>query len=181
VMPMGHTGPFSFGPGNDFTKQMEEFVKDFQQDIRPLVEQRYRTSAKREHRAIAGLSMGGAHTLDIAFSNLADYSYVGVFSSGVFGIERGADGPGAAWEAKHKKDLEDVELRKGLRLVWFATGKDDFLVATTKGTVETLKKKGLEVTYKETEGGHTWLNWRDYLQEFGQKVFQETVPAAEKK
>jgi enterochelin esterase-like enzyme len=82
-----------------------------------------------------------------------------------------------AWEAKHKKDLEDAELRKGLRLVWFATGKDDFLVATTKGTVEMLKKKGLEVTYKETEGGHTWLNWRDYLHEFGQKVFQD-APAA---
>lgn len=177
VMPMGHTGPFSFGPGNDFAKQMEEFVKDFQQDIRPLVEQRYRTSATREHRAIAGLSMGGAHTLDIAFSNLADYSYVGVFSSGVFGIERGADGPGAAWETKHKKDLEDAELRKGLRLVWFATGKDDFLVATTKGTVELLKKKGLDVTYKETEGGHTWLNWRDYLHEFGQKVFQDAAAA----
>jgi len=175
VMPMGHTGPFSFGPGNSFQKQMDEFVQDFQQDIRPLIESRYRTLAERQHRAVAGLSMGGAHTLDIAMANLSEYGYIGVFSSGVFGIERGGldSGPGAAWVQKHQPALEDEKLRTGLQLVWFATGKDDFVLATSRATVEALQTKGFEVQYKETEGGHTWLNWRDYLHEFAQLVFQD--------
>ena len=180
VMPKGHTGSFSFGRGNNFEKQMEEFVRDFKHDVRPLVEQRYRVTAERQERAIAGLSMGGAQALNIAFSDLGDYGYVGVFSSGVFGIERGGPdgGPGAAWQAKYKKSLEDLDLRKGLRLVWFATGKADFLLATSRGTVEALKKHGLEVTFKETSGGHTWLNWRDYLHEFAQQLFGDKPKAA---
>jgi enterochelin esterase family protein len=175
VMPMGHTGPFSFGPGNAFQKQMEEFVQDFQKDIRPLVDSRYRVLTERQHRAIAGLSMGGAHTLDIAPANLADYGYFGVFSSGVFGIERGGleSGPGAAWAERHKQGLEDPSLKSGLRLAWFATGKDDFLIATSRATVDALKSKGFNVTYKETDGGHTWLNWRDYLHEFAPLLFQD--------
>src|SRR4029078_13446763 len=98
VMPKGHTGPFSFGLGNSFEKQMDEFVREFPQDIRPLVEKRYRILPERQHRAIAGLSMGGAQTLNIALANLDEYGYVGVFSSGVFGIDR-SDGAAAAWEA----------------------------------------------------------------------------------
>jgi enterochelin esterase family protein len=175
VMPMGHTGPFRFGPGNSFEKQMAEFVQDFQQDIRPLVEKRYRISPRRQHRAIAGLSMGGAHTLTIAMDDLGDFGYFGVFSSGVFGIDRGGteNGPGAAWTSRYKDTLANPDLKKGLRLVWFATGKDDFLLATSRATVEALKGHGFDVTYKETGGGHTWLNWRDYLHEFSQLLFQD--------
>jgi enterochelin esterase family protein len=180
IMPMGHTGPFSFGPGSSLEKQMEEFALDFRKEIRPLVEQRYRVLAERQQRAIAGLSMGGAHTLDIAFTDLADYAYVGVFSSGIFGIEHGGfgSGPGAAWEARHKDAFENAELKPGLRLVWFATGKADFLLATSRATVEALKKRGLDVAYQESEGGHTWLNWRDYLHDFSQLLFDQPRPAA---
>ena len=92
VMPMGHTGPFRFGPGGSLQKQMDEFARDFTTDLRPLVERTYRVSAERQHRAIAGLSMGGAQTLNIAMGHLDDYGYVGVFSSGVFGID--GRGPG---------------------------------------------------------------------------------------
>jgi enterochelin esterase family protein len=173
VMPMGHTGPFAFGGGggSSFEKQMDEFVQDFQQDIRPLIEQRYRVSPERKDRAIAGLSMGGAQTLSIALADLDQYSQIGVFSSGVFGIDRGD--AAAAWEKKYEKWLGDAEAKKGLRLVWFATGKDDFLVGTTRATVELLKKKGFDPTYRETDGGHTWLNWREYLHEFAPQLFRD--------
>lgn len=174
VMPAGHTGAFSFGPGNSFEKQMDEFVQDFQADVRPMIESRYRVKADRANRAIAGLSMGGAQTLNIAFGQLADYAHVGVFSSGVFGMERGGveSGAGAAWAAKYKEGLDNAELRKGLKSIWFATGKEDFLLGTTKATVQALKDKGFQVEYVETEGGHTWLNWRDYLRDFAPKLFQ---------
>ena len=177
VMPMGHTGPFRFGgpPGeNNLFRQMEEFADDFEKDLRPLVEKNYRVHTDRAHRAIAGLSMGGAQTLNIAAGNLGDYAYLGVFSSGVFGIAGGPfSPPGPSWVEQHQKALDDAELKKGLKLVWFATGKEDFLLDTTVKTVEMLEKHGFGVTYKETTGGHTWINWREYLYEFAPLLFQE--------
>jgi enterochelin esterase-like enzyme len=68
--------------------------------------------------------------------------------------------------------LGDPALKQGLRLVWFATGKDDFLLNTTEATVDLLKKHGFDVVYKETDGGHTWINWRLYLNEFAPQLFQ---------
>lgn len=174
VMPMGHTGAFSFGPGNSFEKQMSEFESDFQQDIRSTIAARYRTIEDNRHRAIAGLSMGGAQTLNIAFADLADYAYIGVFSSGVFGIERGGieSDAGKAWLAK-SKSIGNADLKRNVGLVWLATGKEDFLLETSRATVKALKDKGFDVTYNETEGGHTWLNWRDYLRDFSPKLFQD--------
>lgn len=61
---------------------------------------------------------------------------------------------------------------------WFATGTDDFLIETSRATVAMLKSHGFDVTFKETTGGHTWVNWREYLREFSQSLFQEgTVPS----
>jgi enterochelin esterase family protein len=60
----------------------------------------------------------------------------------------------------------------GLKLLWFATGKDDFLVQTTRATVDLFKKHGFAPVYKETDGGHTWTKWRDYLIEFAPMLFR---------
>jgi len=171
VMPAGHTGPFQFGPtfGADLAKQVGEFTSDFLMDIRPYVESHYRIEADQAHRAIAGLSMGGLQTLNIAIPYLADYGYIGVFSSGIFGTQGGAD---TAWETAHQAELESAEAKQGLRLVWFSTGKDDFLVQTSRATVEMLEKHGFEVTFEESQGGHTWDNWRDYLAEFVPLLFK---------
>ena len=176
VMPMGHTGPFRFGPGESLQKQMDEFARDFTEDLRPLVERTYRVSGERRHRAIAGLSMGGAQTLNVAMAHLDDYGYVGVFSSGVFGIDgRGPGaGEGPSWEERHRAALDNADLKKGLRLFWFATGKDDFLLNTTQATVKALESHGFKVTYQETEGGHTWINWREhYLPGFARLLFRD--------
>jgi enterochelin esterase-like enzyme len=175
VMPAGHTGPFRFGsPGdNSFRRQMDEFVEDFTKDVKPYVETNYRVKADRANRAIAGLSMGGAQTLTIAFDHLDEYAYIGVYSSGVFGINGGfgGTGPSTEWEDSHKTTLDDSALKKGLSLVWFGCGKEDFLVKTSTATVEMLKKHGFEVVSKDSEGGHTWINWREYLNEFAPQLF----------
>jgi enterochelin esterase-like enzyme len=177
VMPAGHTGPFRFGgPGGGFNRQMDEFAEDFTSSVRPYIEANYRVLPGRENRALAGLSMGGAQTLNIGFANLAEYGYLGVFSSGVFGIAGGGPGGGApnnAWEESHAAALDDAELKQGLKLVWFACGKDDFLLSTNNATVAMLKKHGFEVTSQETDGGHTWIKWRDYLNEFAPLLFRE--------
>ena len=171
VMPAGHTGPFSFvmptkpaaggGPvGN------ARFEDEFEKDIRPYVEKHYRVRTGQNDRAVAGLSMGGAQTLNIAAAHPGDFGYVGVFSSGVvFG--RASD-----WEKEHEKGLGDAGAKKGLKLLWFATGKDDFLLARTKETVDLFKKHGFSPVFKETSGGHTWINWQQYLNEFAPQLFQ---------
>ncbi len=170
VMPHGHTGPFRFGAGFN-----DEFEREFLADIQPQMEKRYRVVGDRAHRAIAGLSMGGAQTLNLAVLHLDQFGYVGVYSSGIFGIVPGPGAPaprGPSFEEKHRAILDDAKLKDGLRLLWFATGKDDFLVGTSRATVEMLKKHQFSVIYRETDGAHAWDNWRDYLRQFAPQLFQ---------
>lgn len=171
VMPAGHTGPFRFGQSFG-----EEFEREFVNDVMPFVEKRYRAHTDRKSRAIAGLSMGGAQTLNIGIAHLDKFADLGVFSSGVFGLDRSrntTNAPaGPTWEQKNQAALDNAKLKKGLKLVWFATGKDDFLLKTSQATVQMLRRHGFNVTYKETQGAHTWMNWREYLNEFAPQLFQ---------
>jgi enterochelin esterase family protein len=176
VMPAGHTEPFrplaSRVPPPDFN---DGFVKDFNNDILPYVETHYRVLRDRQHRAIAGLSMGGAHTLEIAVPHPDEFAYVGVFSSGLIGIvslgfpELPVANP--SWEQQHATDL-DNPAKKDWKLFWFSTGKDDFLLPTTKATVELFQKHGYHPMFQQSEGAHTWINWREYLNEFAPQLFQ---------
>ncbi len=180
VMPAGHTGPFPVVASTSKSggkPDRDEFVEDFVTDIRPYVEKNYRVLTDRNDRAIAGLSMGGAQTLHIAIPELADYAYIGVFSSGLFELRDTGklnDSPqvGQSWEERNASVLDNMQLRSGLRLFWFATGKEDFLLNTTRATVDLFKKHGFAVTYEETPGGHTWINWRDYLVRFTPMLFK---------
>ncbi len=171
VMPAGHTGPFGFGapraPSADGRPNLgaNAFEEDFNKDIRPYIEKHYRVLADRQNRAIAGLSMGGAQTLSIAIPNLKDYGYVGVFSSGL--LFRGLD----EWEKDNQAILADASAKEGLKLVWFATGSQDFLINQTRQSVEFLKKHKFNPVFKETTGGHTWINWQKYLNEFAPQLF----------
>ena len=176
VMPAGHTSTAGFNARS--AAAQDEFAKDFVSDVMPYVEKQYRVKTDRASRAIAGLSMGGSQTLNISLPHLDRFAYVGVFSSGIIGAfsaGRGGGPPpdnGAAWVERHRAALDDASVKKDLKLLWFATGVDDFLLGTTKGTVALLKKHGFDPIYVETPGGHTWINWRNYLSEFAPKLFQ---------
>ena len=158
----------------------DPFVGDFLTDLMPFVEKNYRVLADRQSRAIAGLSMGGNQTLNIAIPHLEKFAYIGVFSSGIISGGRGAAPPagatqapfGEAWEKQNTAALDNTINKRGLRLLWFSTGKDDGLIATTRNTVELLKKHGFNPVFIESEGAHTWLNWRDYLSLFAPQLFQ---------
>jgi len=175
VMPAGHTARTGFAvPGSQ-----DEFSRDFLGDIMPYVEANYRVLTDRNNRAIAGLSMGGGQTLTIALPHLSQFGWIGVFSSGLFqqfGTNRGpAPNPtptGPTWEEQSVKVLDDAGLKKGLKLFWFGTGKDDFLLNTTRQTVEMFRKHGFDAKFDETEGAHTWLVWRAYLQQFAPQLFR---------
>jgi enterochelin esterase-like enzyme len=177
VMPAGHTGPFTFGAPRDPSKPaVDEFVQDFTTDIMPYAEQHYRLYNDQKHRAIAGLSMGGGQTLNILLPGTSQFAYAGVFSSGIFELGRGMGsgsapaGPG--WEERNAAMLDNPAARKGLKLLWFATGTEDFLIETSRATVDVLRRHGFTVSYQETPGAHTWENWRLYLDEFAPLLFK---------
>ena len=191
VMPAGHqpgqTGIRGATARSGDASAVNPFTSEFMTDIVPYVQKYYRTIPDRQHRAIAGLSMGGSQTLDIAFRHLDMFAYVGVFSSGATlgGGRRGPAAPatGSAppatparpprpdWEAVHKADLGNPAMKKGLKLIWLSTGVDDGLITNTRSTVEMLKKHGFEPVFKESAGAHSWFNWRNYLIEFAPQLF----------
>ena len=192
VMPAGHVN----GAGAALGSQVPEpavqgmpgigsgpdpFARDFLADVMPYIEKNYRVLTDRQNRAIAGLSMGGNQTLNIAIPHLDKFAYIGVFSSGIIsgaGRGRGAAPAipaapfGEAWEKQNLAALDNAALKRDLRLLWFSTGKDDGLIDTTRSTVALLKKHGFAPVFIESEGAHTWLNWRDYLSRFAPQLFQ---------
>jgi enterochelin esterase-like enzyme len=174
AMPAGHTTRAAVGAGRGGLGAPDEFDEDFLHDIMPYVESHYRVLNDRAHRAIAGLSMGGNQTLNAAIPHLDKFAYIGVYSSGLIGaFGRGGQAPaGPSWEEQHKAELDNAAAKKGLRLLWFSTGVDDGLMPTTKGTVEMLKAHGFDPVMKESPGAHTWINWRNYLNEFAPQLFQ---------
>jgi enterochelin esterase family protein len=184
VMPAGHTRNSGFAshagkPGEAAAPRPRgnDFEEDFLNDIMPYAESHYRVYADRQHRAIAGLSMGGAQSINIALPHLDKFAYVGVYSAGIFGIlNHGHDGANGtarpSWEDQHKDALDDPQLKEGLKLLWFGTGKDDGLMGTTRATVAMLEKHGFKPVMNESTGGHTWINWRNYLNEFAPLLFQ---------
>jgi enterochelin esterase-like enzyme len=197
VMPAGHTSQTQGGGGRSAAapgsaaapaRPMfdDEFVEDFVNDIMPYAESHYRIQADRAHRAIAGLSMGGGQTLYISIPHLDKFSYIGVYSSGLFGIPGGAPGRGGAaapaaapapnpvtvWQEQNKATLDNPALKKDLKLFWFSTGKDDSLITTSKATVEFFKQHGFNAVFEESPGAHTWINWRNYLNEFAPQLFK---------
>jgi enterochelin esterase family protein len=182
VMPAGHTSRTNANSvGRSAT---DEFVGDFVTDVMPYVEKHYRILTDRPNTAIAGLSMGGLQTLEVAIPRLERFAYVGVYSSGLIGAFPNAGGRGAAaatpapagpveWEKVNAAKLDDANLKKGLRLLWFGTGKEDFLLSTTNATVDLFKRHGFSPVFVESPGGHTWINWRNYLSDFAPQLFRK--------
>ena len=176
VMPAGHVNgagaPVGAAPPSDARPPSlasvgpDPFVKDFVADLMPYVEKNFRVFTDRGNRAIAGLSMGGGQTLNIAIPHLDWFSSIGVFSSGI------PANVSDAWEREHLPELDNAGAKRGLKLLWFGTGKDDFVMDTTRGSVALMKKHGFAPVFVESEGGHTWLNWRDYLSEFAPQLFR---------
>lgn len=169
VMPNGSM-PMNNKPGSDLAQSMSAmralFADELLKEVMPQVEKTYRTLNNRENRAIAGLSMGGFQTLDVTLSHPELFDYVGVFSSGFFGATIDEA------ETKYAKALQDPAFNKGKKLFWVEIGKDDFVMDANKKTLALLDKHNIKYQYKETDGGHTWINWRQYLHEYAPLLFR---------
>lgn len=171
VMPQGHAlqganvGPLVrlAGETDMFSKR---FAPDLLQDVLPLVERNYRVYADADHRAIAGLSMGGGQALSIGLRNPQLFHYVLGYSAAV-------GGPFLNAEPEFKEVLADPgRLNSTLHLLWIGCGKQDFLYQANRQFAELLKKKGVNARYHETEGSHVWSVWRRYLNETAPLLFK---------
>ena len=130
------------------------------------VDGHYRTKAKRAYRAIAGLSMGGFHSMQISKEYPTMFDYVGLYSAAIF---RGKEGVAAYDNLEEKLDRQ---FNEGVKLYWIAIGKDDFLYDENVRYRELLDSKDYPYIYRESEGGHIWRNWRIYLGEYAQMLFK---------
>ena len=130
------------------------------------VDRHYRTVAKRDARAIAGLSMGGFHTMQISKEYPSMFDYVGLFSAAIF---RGAEGVDVYANLEEKLAMQ---FSKAPKLYWIAIGEDDFLYEDNVKYRKLLDDNGYGYVYRESEGGHTWRNWRIYISEFAAMLFK---------
>jgi enterochelin esterase-like enzyme len=178
VMPNGNAiqeaapGESSLGlvvPAYQMPKTMEGTFETSFPDIIKFVESRYRVIPDKRHRAIAGLSMGGFHSLHISRLNPDTFDYVGLFSAAIWQSE----------ESTAKSPIYDnfeptlkAQFAKHPRLYWIGIGKDDFLYKTNKDFRDILDRNGFKYTYYESAGGHIWRNWRIYLTEFAPLLFK---------
>ncbi len=135
-------------------------------DIIKFVEGNYRVKANKENRAIAGLSMGGFHSMHISRYFPNTFDYVGLFSAAIMPREDAT--------AKVYSNIDGTlkaQKDNGYKLYWIAIGKSDFLYKANEDYRKKLDDMGMKYIYRESDGGHIWRNWRVYLSEFAPMLF----------
>ncbi|RMG75405.1 MAG: esterase [Bacteroidetes bacterium] len=135
-------------------------------DIVNFVEANYRVKKNQKARAIAGLSMGGFHTMHISRYHPNTFDYMGLFSAAIMPRE---DATAAVYD--RIDETLKAQMDNGYALYWIAIGKSDFLYPANVAFRKKLDEMGMPYTYRESEGGHIWRNWRIYLSEFVPMLF----------
>ncbi|WP_298733416.1 alpha/beta hydrolase-fold protein [uncultured Chitinophaga sp.] len=164
VMPDANMGVSSFD--ESALKAFETELKDV---IIPLVEKSYRAETGASHRALAGLSMGGIHTLYTGIKHTELFSYLGVFSSG--------------WIPSRQSSIAEAQynfmktnaamINSNLKSFWIAMGgKEDIAWKNCQLMMAKLDELDIKHTYSEYPGGHTWPVWRNNLFNFAQLLFK---------
>jgi enterochelin esterase family protein len=176
VMPNGHTSN-SAAPGEsskgfykiDFMTP-DVFSGDMEKNFKEIInftESNYRVKADAKNRAIAGLSMGGFHSLYISANQPKTFDYVGLFSPAILPPDESKS------EVYQKiNDKLKTQQNNSFKLYWIGIGKTDFLYKNVKDYRLKLDEMKFNYKYVETEGGHTWSNWRMYLNDFVPQLFK---------
>ena len=136
-------------------------------DIMNWVDKNYRTRTGKRYHAIAGLSMGGYHSLYISANQPDDFAYVGLFSPAISRMDQG--------KCTIYDDLEGKlvnQFKQRPKVYWLGIGEKDFLYKDNAEFRKLLDKNRLRYTYHESGAGHEWANWRDYLVIFTQLLFK---------
>ena len=152
-------------PNMRLPKTMDGSFETAFPDVVKFIDRNYRTLKSKQGRAIAGLSMGGFHSLHISREYPDLFNYVGLFSAAIVpnkdsSVYNNAD---AKWK---------TQFAKKPALYWIGIGNADFLYKANADYRKMLDEKGYKYTYYETGEGHIWKNWRIYLTEFTPLLFR---------
>lgn len=155
-------------PSMNLPKTMEGSFETAFPEVVKFIDKTYRTQANKKGRAIAGLSMGGFHSMHISKQYPDMFNYVGLFSAAIM--------PGKDVKSPIYDDLEGklkTQFAKKPALYWIGIGTTDFLYKANEDYRKLLDEKGYKYTYYETGEGHIWKNWRIYLTEFAPLLFND--------
>jgi len=145
--------------GMNMSPWLTPFENDLLKDIVPYIDSRYSTVADRDHRALAGLSMGGGQALNIGLVHPETFAYVGGFSS--------------APDTKSPPDLvPDPSVPKQLKLIWLASGNRDGLIRVGRGVHDYLKANNVPHIWHVDGNAHDTPEWQNNLYLFSQRIFQ---------
>lgn len=131
-------------------------------DFMSETERRYSVSDEPAKRAIAGLSMGGFHSMHVSHHLAGQFAYVGLFSPAI-----------RPPQSNEVYDHWEDEVREQMSydpLYWIAIGREDFLYDNVSEYLQWLNDNNIEYTYYESKGGHTWPNWQDYICRFLKRI-----------
>lgn len=163
VMPNGRAQKNDRAEGNVMASApaFAVFEKDLLNDVIPTIQSRYSVQEEREHRALAGLSMGGGQSLNFGLQNLDTFAWVGGFSS--------------APNTKAPAELipEPDNAKKQLRLLWLSCGNQDGLISISQRMQRYLKEHDIPHIWNVDSHGHDPTHWRNNLYYFAQMVFQD--------
>ena len=163
VMPDANRGRSGLGE-----EALKFFEAEMKQVLIPFVEKNYRVRTDAASRAMAGLSLGGIHTLYTGIANTGLFSYLGVFSSGwIQPMQSGIADAQYAFMKNHQE-----KINSDLKLLWISMGgKEDIAFRNCQLMLSKLDELGIKYTYSEYPGGHTWPVWRNNLYHFAQQLF----------
>jgi enterochelin esterase family protein len=170
VMPFGYpadpnTIPFNGG----FENVRDGFSKDLLGDVIPYTESHYSVYTDREHRAIAGLSMGGEESLTIGLNHLELFSYVCGFSAAIRPATFSTDFASLV--------ANPAQTNARLHLLWLGVGKQDGLYPATASFAKFLDDAQVHHSTTYIDGLHTWIVWRQFLQDVAPQLFTHPVAA----
>lgn len=154
-------------PSMNLPKTMEGSFETAFPDVVKFIDKTYRTKANKKNRAIAGLSMGGYHSMHISKQYPDLFNYVGLFSAAIMPDQKVKSPIYDDFDQKLK-----TQFAKKPALYWIGIGKTDFLYQANADYRKLLDERGYKYEYYESEGGHIWRNWRIYLTEFAPKLFK---------
>lgn len=143
------------------------FTQDLGNDIIPYIESNYRVLTDSNHRAIAGLSMGGLETLEAFMAYPDKFAYINVMSSGWFASSK------EMFESGDKRLAEIAPaLKKSVKYLLFTQGgPEDIAYNNCREMLKIFDKNGISYEFSEMPGGHSWIVWRNDLKNFAQKLF----------
>ncbi|HVK11439.1 MAG TPA: alpha/beta hydrolase-fold protein [Gemmataceae bacterium] len=145
----------------------DRFTNELMKDVVPYVEKTYKVVAAPERRALAGLSMGGGQTTRVLIRHPDQFAYVAIWSAGLFG------GNADAFEKQNEAFFKDADkVNKSVKHLAVTVGDKDFALTGSKALAGLLEKHKIKHELRITGGGHTWINWRQYLNELAPRLFQ---------